>query len=141
MSWKKEIDEIQKKEREKRQIQEEMKKLQDGEVSALKAQKEDLLRQQAQLKQELEELIGKREADPIEYYISDDYIAVEGETSLKEIIATIDYDVSGIIPVIQHDRKLLGYLTKSIILATMSKQFVPEHTAGERSGVICPATL
>ena len=65
----------------------------------------------------LEELIGKREADPIEYYISDDYIAVEGETSLKEIIATIDYDVSGIIPVIQHDRKLLGYLTKSIILA------------------------
>lgn len=59
MSWKKEIDEIQKKEREKRQIQEEMKKLQDGEVSALKAQKEDLLRQQAQLKQELEELIGK----------------------------------------------------------------------------------
>lgn len=89
----------------------------------------------------LEELIGKREADPIEYYISDDYIAVEGETSLKEIIATIDYDVSGIIPVIQHDRKLLGYLTKSIILATMSKQFVPEHTAGERSGVICPATL
>ena len=88
----------------------------------------------------LEELIGKREADPIEYYISDDYIAVEGETSLKEIIATIDYDVSGIIPVIQHDRKLLGYLTKSIILATMSKQFVPEHTAGERSGVICPAT-
>lgn len=27
----------------------------------------------------LEELIGKREADPIEYYISDDYIAVEGE--------------------------------------------------------------
>ena len=89
----------------------------------------------------LEELIGKREADPIEYYISDDYIVVEGETSLKEIIATIDYDVSGIIPVIQHDRKLLGYLTKSIILATMSKQFVPEHTAGERSGVICPATL
>ena len=89
----------------------------------------------------LEELIGKREADPIESYISDDYIAVEGETSLKEIIATIDYDVSGIIPVIQHDRKLLGYLTKSIILATMSKQFVPEHTAGERSGVICPATL
>ena len=61
----------------------------------------------------LEELIGKRE----------------------------DYDVSGIIPVIQHDRKLLGYLTKSIILATMSKQFVPGHTAGERSGVICPATL
>ena len=59
MSWKKEIDEIQKKEREKRQIQEEMKKLQDGEVSALKAQKEDLLRQQAQLRQELEELIGK----------------------------------------------------------------------------------
>lgn len=47
---------------------------------------------------------------------------MEGETSLKEIIATIDYDVSGIIPVIQHDRKLLGYLTKSIILATMSKQ-------------------
>ena len=100
-----------------------------------------LSRRLYQIDRDMEELIGKREADPIEYYISDDYIAVEGETSLKEIIATIDYDVSGIIPVIQHDRKLLGYLTKSIILATMSKQFVPEHTAGERSGVICPATL
>ena len=74
-----------------------------------------------------------------ETYLSDDYVAVEGDTTLKEIISTIDYDVSGIIPVIEHDRTLVGFLTKSSLLATMSRQFVPEHTAGERSGVIWAA--
>ena len=74
-----------------------------------------------------------------ETYLSDDYVAVEGDTTLKEIISTIDYDVSGIIPVIEHDRTLVGFLPKSSLLATMSRQFVPEHTAGERSGVIWAA--
>ena len=44
-----------------------------------------------------------------ETYLSDDYVAVEGDTTLKEIISTIDYDVSGIIPVIEHDRTLVGF--------------------------------
>lgn len=86
----------------------------------------------------LQDLIGKQGSDPVETYLSEEYIAVEEHTSLKKILSTIDYEVSGIIPVIRHDRTLLGYLTKSSLLATMSKQFVPEHGQGERSGVICP---
>ena len=50
----------------------------------------------------LEDLIGKQGSDEVETYLTDDYIAVEGETSLKEIISTIDYGVSGVIPVISH---------------------------------------
>ena len=85
----------------------------------------------------LEELMSEKDGSgSAETYLSDDYVAVEGDTTLKEIISTIDYDVSGIIPVIEHDRTLVGFLTKSSLLATMSRQFVPEHTAGERSGVI-----
>lgn len=88
----------------------------------------------------LEELMPEKDGSgSAETYLSDDYVAVEGDTTLKEIISTIDYDVSGIIPVIEHDRTLVGFLTKSSLLATMSRQFVPEHTAGERSGVIWAA--
>ena len=88
----------------------------------------------------LEELMSEKDGSgSAETYLSDDYVAVEGDTTLKEIISTIDYDVSGIIPVIEHDRTLVGFLTKSSPLATMSRQFVPEHTAGERSGVIWAA--
>lgn len=88
----------------------------------------------------LEELMSEKDGSgSAKTYLSDDYVAVEGDTTLKEIISTIDYDVSGIIPVIEHDRTLVGFLTKSSLLATMSRQFVPEHTAGERSGVIWAA--
>ena len=88
----------------------------------------------------LEELMSEKDGSgSAETSLSDDYVAVEGDTTLKEIISTIDYDVSGIIPVIEHDRTLVGFLTKSSLLATMSRQFVPEHTAGERSGVIWAA--
>lgn len=88
----------------------------------------------------LEELMSEKDGSgSAETYLSDDYVAVEGDTTLKEIISTIDYDVSGIIPVIEHDRTLVEFLTKSSLLATMSRQFVPEHTAGERSGVIWAA--
>ncbi len=88
----------------------------------------------------LEELMSEKDGSgSAETYLSDDYFAVEGDTTLKEIISTIDYDVSGIIPVIEHDRTLVGFLTKSSLLATMSRQFVPKHTAGERSGVIWAA--
>ena len=81
MSWKKEIDEIQKKEREKRQIQEEMKKLQDGEVSALKAQKEDLLWQQ-----EGNELLHEMNRQ-IFYECLNDQIPNENVKALKESFA------------------------------------------------------
>ena len=59
------------------------------------------------------------------------------DTTLQEIIANIDYDAAGIIPVVDRQRILRGFLTKSSLLATMSRQFVPEQREGERSGVIC----
>ena len=59
------------------------------------------------------------------------------KTTLQEIIANIDYDAAGIIPVVDRQRILRGFLTKSSLLATMSRQFVPEQREGERSGVIC----
>ena len=62
---------------------------------------------------------------------------VEEDTTLQEIIANIDYDAAGIIPVVDRQRILRGFLTKSSLLATMSRQFVPEQREGERSGVIC----
>ena len=86
----------------------------------------------------LTELMEERDGSaPVEDYLSDDYVAVEEDTTLQEIIANIDYDAAGIIPVVDRQRILRGFLTKSSLLATMSRQFVPEQREGERSGVIC----
>lgn len=83
----------------------------------------------------LTELMEERDGSaPVEDYLSDDYVAVEEDTTLQEIIANIDYDAAGIIPVVDRQRILRGFLTKSSLLATMSRQFVPEQREGERSG-------
>lgn len=58
------------------------------------------------------------------------------DTSLQKIIDTIDYSLSGVLPVISHQGELLGYLTKSILLATLCKQYETPGTQSERSGVI-----
>lgn len=55
--------------------------------------------------------------------ISTDYVYVYEDTSLQEIIDTIDYNVSGIIPVLNHSHELQGYLTKSSLLVTLSKRY------------------
>ncbi len=60
---------------------------------------------------------------PLEQYISQDYVSVYENTSLHKILNTIDYDISGVIPVINHENVLTGFLTKSILLATLSKQY------------------
>ncbi|MCD7952481.1 MAG: CBS domain-containing protein, partial [Synergistaceae bacterium] len=69
-------------------------------------------------------------------YISDDYISVFTDTSLKKIISTIDYNISGVIPVTDHDSRLRWFLTKGRLLSVLSRQFSPEGSAEERSGVI-----
>lgn len=73
---------------------------------------------------------------PLDQYLTKDYISVYEDTSLQKILNTIDYDISGIIPVISHEDKLVGYLTKSSLLATLSKQYEGDHVLSERSGVI-----
>ena len=56
-------------------------------------------------------------------FISTDYTFVYEDTSLQEIIDTIDYNISGIIPVINHQKELQGYLTKSSLLLILSKRY------------------
>lgn len=56
-------------------------------------------------------------------FISTDYVYVYEDTRLQEIIDTIDYNVSGIIPVLNHSHELQGYLTKSSLLVTLSKRY------------------
>ncbi len=74
---------------------------------------------------------------PLADYIKTDYISVYEDTSLKKIVNNIDYNLSGIIPVISHENDLLGYLTKSSLLAALSKQYEPEgHAVCERTGTI-----
>ena len=67
---------------------------------------------------------------PLEHFISEDYRTVYEDDSLQDIINTIDYNQSGIIPVITHDDELVGYLTKSSLLATLSKQYMDEGEEG-----------
>ena len=70
-------------------------------------------------------------------FISDDYISVYEDTSLKKIVNTIDYNISGIIPVLSHKKQLVGYLTKSILLSTLSKQYkTTTEVSNARSGII-----
>lgn len=85
----------------------------------------------------LKDLQAMKDYDaPIEQYLSDDYISVFTDTSLKKIISTIDYNISGIIPVIDHEQIIRGFLTKGRLLSVLSRQFTPEGSAEERSGII-----
>ncbi len=69
-------------------------------------------------------------------YLSDQYVCVHTDTSLQKIIETIDYNISGIIPVIDHENTIQGYLTKGRLLSILSRQFIPDGSAEERSGII-----
>ncbi len=84
--------------------------------------------------EELQKIQNKNE--PVSQYISEDYVSVFTDTTLKKIISTIDYNISGVIPVIDHNYILKGFLTKGRLLSTLSRQFTPEGSADERSGII-----
>lgn len=55
--------------------------------------------------------------------ISQNYKYVYEETTLQEIIDTIDYSRSGVIPVLNHRGELKGILTKSILLSVLSRKY------------------
>lgn len=78
----------------------------------------------------------RNSSSSLEDFISTDYVSVYEDTSLKKIINTIDYNISGIIPVINHEKQLIGYLTKSILLSTLSKQYETADNLKTRSGII-----
>ena len=60
-------------------------------------------------------------------FISTEYTYVYQDTSLQEIIDTIDYNVSGIIPVVDRKGYLQGFLTKSLLLSALSKRYKTEE--------------
>ncbi len=60
---------------------------------------------------------------PLRNIISEDYHAVQETTTLKEIINTVDYESAGIIPVLDTNHNLKGFLTKSRLLAVLSLQY------------------
>lgn len=66
---------------------------------------------------------GREGRQSLADFIQHDFLFVYDDTSLSKILQHIDYRRSGIIPVITHDHKLAGYLTKSILLATLAKQY------------------
>lgn len=55
--------------------------------------------------------------------ISTDYVTVCEDTSLQDIIDEIDYERSGIIPVLNERGELRGSLSKSILLAALSRRY------------------
>ncbi len=63
----------------------------------------------------------------IKDFLSDDFVAVNENTNLKEIMNTVDYKRAGIIPVVNDDNVLTGFLSKSRLLLTLSKQYQQER--------------
>lgn len=57
----------------------------------------------------------------VQQIMSQNYKTVYEETTLQEIINTIDYKKSGVIPVLNQRGELKGILTKSILLSVLSK--------------------
>ena len=85
----------------------------------------------------LEDIIDKENyTGAIEEYISKEYPYAFTDTNLRKIITTFDYNMSGIIPVIDHSNYVQGYLTKGALLASLSRQFAPYGSRVEESGVI-----
>ena len=85
----------------------------------------------------LEDIIDKENyTAAIEEYISKEYPYAFTDTNLRKIITTFDYNMSGIIPVIDHSNYVQGYLTKGALLASLSRQFAPYGSRVEESGII-----
>lgn len=59
--------------------------------------------------------------------LSKEYRFVFEDTTLQEIIDRIDYNKSGIIPVLNRRRELKGFLTRSILLSALSKRYRHEE--------------
>lgn len=85
----------------------------------------------------LEDIVDKESyAGTIEKYISKDYVSAKLNTSLRQIITNFNYDISGIIPVLDEEGNVKGYLTKGTLLATLSRQFIQQESNEERCEII-----
>ena len=85
----------------------------------------------------LEDIIDKKNyTGKIEEYISKEYPYAFTDTNLRKIITTFNYNMSGIIPVIDHSNYVQGYLTKGVLLSSLSRQFTPDGSLVEESEII-----
>lgn len=79
--------------------------------------------------EDLRELNDASMSKTLEEVISSDYVTVCEDTSLQDIIDEIDYKKSGIIPVLNNRGELRGSLSKSILLATLSRRYKTREEA------------
>ena len=77
--------------------------------------------------EDLQKLDDRKMALGLSEVLSVDYRFVFEDTTLQEIIDRIDYDRSGIIPVLNRRGELKGFLTKSILLSALSKRYRHEE--------------
>ena len=67
-------------------------------------------------------------------FLSNDYQTVDEDTSLQEIVNTIDYNQFNIVPVLNADKELVGFLTKSRLLSVLSRQYQDKKV--EEEGIL-----
>ena len=75
---------------------------------------------------------NKNYSSDVAPFISDVYMAVKGDSSLKDILARIkehEYHNIGIMPVLDDNGFVEGYITKSSLLSVLSRRFEPEGGA------------
>ena len=71
---------------------------------------------------------------PLMDFISNDYQVVQEDTSLKDIVNTIDYQYFNIIPVVNSHSEVTGFLTKSRLLLVLSRQY--QDSSATKEGVL-----
>ena len=71
---------------------------------------------------------------PLMDFISNDYQVVQEDTSLKDIVNTIDYQYFNIIPVVNSRSEVTGFLTKSRLLLVLSRQY--QDSSATKEGVL-----
>ena len=81
--------------------------------------------------EDVRDLGGQEMSRNLGEVLSSDYVTVCEDTSLQDIIDEIDYKKSGIIPVLNERRELRGSLSKSILLATLSRRYRTSEEAVE----------
>ena len=81
--------------------------------------------------EDLRDLGGQEMSRNLGEVLSSDYVTVCEDTSLQDIIDEVDYKKSGIIPVLNERRELRGSLSKSILLATLSRRYRTSEEAVE----------
>lgn len=66
----------------------------------------------------------------IDSFLSHGFLTVEEETSFKQILIELEkqhYEHIGVIPVVDKQHRCVGFLTKSSLLSTLSRRFVPDQ--------------